>query len=127
MVNSRAMRRRQFLVISAASIGGVLVYSLDRKGFRLAAQDRPAGSLRIPLRFFTEREALIVAAAASRIFPSDDTGPGAREAGVAIYIDLRVRTAETATATHTDHSKRTRPGNSDTRVKQRRRKFTAKG
>jgi len=25
-----AMRRRQFLVLSAASIGGVLVYSLDR-------------------------------------------------------------------------------------------------
>jgi gluconate 2-dehydrogenase gamma chain len=43
--------------------------------------------VRIPLRFFTESEALIVAAAASRIFPSDDSGPGAREAGVAIYID----------------------------------------
>jgi gluconate 2-dehydrogenase gamma chain len=84
------MKRRQFLVLSAASIGGVMVYSLDRKGFRLAAQDRPAGSLRIPLRFFTESEALIVAAAASRIFPSDDTGPGAREAGVAIYIDRQL-------------------------------------
>ena len=46
--------------------------------------------MRIPLRFFDESEALIVAAAASRIFPSDDSGPGAREAGVVIYIDRQL-------------------------------------
>jgi gluconate 2-dehydrogenase gamma chain len=82
------MRRREFLTLSAASIGGVLVYSLDRKVSRLSAQ---AGqSIRIPLRFFSQAEALIVAAATSRIFPSDDAGPGAREAGVAIYIDKQL-------------------------------------
>jgi len=80
------MRRRQFLVLSTASIGGVLVCSLDRRVFRLAAQDQPPQSIRVPLRFFTEPEALIVAAAASRIFPSDDSGPGAREAAVAILF-----------------------------------------
>jgi gluconate 2-dehydrogenase gamma chain len=82
------MRRRQFLVLSAASIGGVLVYSLDRRGVRLSAQENK--TIRIPLRFFTQAEALIVAAAASRIFPSDDSGPGAREAGVVIYIDRQL-------------------------------------
>ena len=67
------MRRRQFLVLSAASVGGVLVYSLDRKVSRLSAQDKPTDTANsIPLRFFTEDEALIVAAAASRIFPSDE-------------------------------------------------------
>ena len=81
------MRRRQFLTLSAASLGGVLVYSLDRKGSLLTSQ---AKRLRIPLRFFDESEALIVAAAASRIFPTDDSGPGAREAGVAIYIDRQL-------------------------------------
>ena len=81
------MRRRQFLTLSAATIGGVLVYSLDRKASLLTAQHKP---LRIPLRFFTETEALIVAAGASRIFPSDETGPGAREAGVAIFIDRQL-------------------------------------
>ena len=76
------MRRRQFLVLSAASIGGVLVYSLDRRGVRLSAQEKK--SVRIPLRFFSQAEALIVAAAASRIFPSDDSGPGPFDrAGVA--------------------------------------------
>lgn len=82
-----AMRRREFLTLSAATIGGVLVYSLDRKAFRLCAQEKP---VRIPLRFFTEEQALIIAAAASRIFPGDDTGPGAREAGVVIYIDRQL-------------------------------------
>ena len=81
------MRRRQFLTISASTIGGVLVYSLDRKASRIAGQEKP---LRIPLRFFDEAEALIVAAAASRIFPSDESGPGAKEAAVVIYIDRQL-------------------------------------
>jgi gluconate 2-dehydrogenase gamma chain len=82
------MRRREFLTLSAASVGGVLVYSLDRKVSRLSAQT--GQSLRIPLRFFSQSEALIIAAAASRIFPSDEAGPGAREAGVVVYIDRQL-------------------------------------
>lgn len=35
----------------------------------------------------TRHEALTVAAAAARLFPSDDLGPGAPEAGVVYYID----------------------------------------
>ncbi len=84
------MRRRQFLVLSAASVGGVLVYSLDRRASRLFAQEKSTQTLKIPLRFFTEDEALIVAAATSRIFPSDDSGPGAKEAGVVIFIDRQL-------------------------------------
>jgi gluconate 2-dehydrogenase gamma chain len=84
------MRRRQFLVLSAASVGGVLVYSLDRRASRIFAQEKSTQTLKIPLRFFTEEEALIVAAAAARIFPTDDSGPGAKEAGVVIYIDRQL-------------------------------------
>jgi gluconate 2-dehydrogenase gamma chain len=84
----RAMRRRQFLTLSAASIGGALVYSLDRGVLRLSTQANQ--SIRIPLRFFSQAEALVVAAAASRIFPSDEEGPGAGEAGVAVYIDRQL-------------------------------------
>jgi len=87
LLHTIIMKRRQFLVLSAASIGGALVYSFDRKVSRLTADDR---TIRIPLRFFTEEEALIVAAAASRIFPTDESGPGAREAGVVIYIDRQL-------------------------------------
>jgi gluconate 2-dehydrogenase gamma chain len=82
------VRRRHFLTLYVASIGGVFVYSLDREVFRLSG---PADqSIRIPLRFFSQAEALIVAAAASRIFPSDEAGPGAQEAAVAVYIDRQL-------------------------------------
>ena len=37
--------------------------------------------------FFTRHEALTVAAAAARIFPTDELGPGATEAGVVYYVD----------------------------------------
>lgn len=81
------MDRRQFLTVSAASIGGLLVYSFDGKLLRVSADDKP---LHIPLRFFDEEEARIVAAATERIFPSDETSPGANEAGVVIYIDRQL-------------------------------------
>src|SRR5262245_10394810 len=88
MICCRAMRRREFLTMSARSIGGVLVYSLDRQVSRHSPES--SQSIRIPLRFFSQPEALIVAAAASRIIPSDETGPGAQEAGVAVYIDRQL-------------------------------------
>ena len=85
------MRRREFLTLSATTLGGVLVYSLDGKASLLNGQGKAkAKAVRIPLRFFTEEEAVIVAAAAARIFPSDESGPGAKEAGVAIYIDRQL-------------------------------------
>src|ERR1700739_3877262 len=82
------MRRREFLTLSTTSIGGVFVYSLDREVSRLSQLGNQP--IRIPLRFFSQAEARIVAAAASRIFPSDEMGPGAREAGVAVYIDRQL-------------------------------------
>lgn len=82
------MRRRRFLTISATALGGSLIYTLDRTPVRVHAQD--AQKIRVPLRFFDERGALIVAAAAARIFPADASGPGANEAGVVIYIDRQL-------------------------------------
>ena len=82
--------RRRFLTLSATTVGGLLVYTLDRKPLRVHAQE---SQLKIPLRFFTEDEALAIAAAAARIFPSDESGPGANEAGVVIYIDRQLASA----------------------------------
>jgi len=81
------MRRREFITIPAGALGGLLVYTLARKPFRVEAQGT---TVRVPLRFFTEAEATVVAAAAERIFPSDAGGPGATEAGVVIYIDRQL-------------------------------------
>lgn len=43
--------------------------------------------MREPLLFFNEADAETIEAATARIFPSDELGPGAREAGVVIYLD----------------------------------------
>ena len=97
----RRSPRRRFLTLSATTLGGLLVYTLDRKPSRVQAQDK---TIRVPLRFFTEDEALAIAAAAARIFPSDESGPGATEAGVVIYIDRQL-----ASAYGRDHYRYTQP------------------
>lgn len=80
------MKRREMLVIPARTLGGVLLYTLAKEPIRLNAQ----GDAKVPLRFFTAAEARAVEAAAARILPSDETGPGAREAGAVIYIDRQL-------------------------------------
>src|SRR5512132_4003260 len=85
--------RRHFLTVSATTLGGALVYTFDRKPGRVHAQGAQAGAVKIPLRFFTEEEALAIAAAAARIFPRDESGPVANEAGVVIYIDRQLAAA----------------------------------
>lgn len=84
------MRRRQFITLSAQAVGGVLVYSLAREPLLIPSS---AQSIKVPLRFFQADEALDVAAAAARIMPSDESGPGASEAGVIIYIDRQLASA----------------------------------
>jgi len=85
------MKRREFLAVPAATIGGTLLYTLSREPLRLQAQTGGKdGMVKVPLRFFTAEEAKVVAAACERIFPSDASGPGATEAGVVIYIDRQL-------------------------------------
>ena len=86
-------RRRHFLHLLATSIGGTLTYTLNRQPQLQAQDESPTATLRIPLRFFTEPQALTIAAAASRIFPSDASGPGASEANVVVYIDRQLASA----------------------------------
>jgi gluconate 2-dehydrogenase gamma chain len=78
------MKRREFISIPLKSLGGLLVYSLAGLPIQLNSAE---GTLNVPLRFFTAKEARIISAACERIFPSDDSGPGAKEAAVIIYID----------------------------------------
>lgn len=82
------VRRREFITIPAKTLGGVLMYTLAREPFRLQAAEE--GDVKIPLRFFTKAEAVVVGAACDRIFPSDESGPGAKEAGAVIYIDRQL-------------------------------------
>jgi gluconate 2-dehydrogenase gamma chain len=81
------MKRREFLTIPAGALGGTLLYTLAREPLRLEAQE---GTVKVPLRFFTAAEARVISSACERIFPSDASGPGAKEAGVVIYIDRQL-------------------------------------
>ena len=85
------MKRREFLTVPAAALGGTLLYTLAREPIRLQAQTGGKdGMVKVPLRFFTAEEARVVVAACERIFPSDGAGPGATEAAVVIYIDRQL-------------------------------------
>jgi gluconate 2-dehydrogenase gamma chain len=81
------MKRRQFIELSAQSIGGLLIYSLAGEPILLNGQE---GTIKVPLRFFTEQEAKVIIAACERIFPADESGPGATQANAMVYIDRQL-------------------------------------
>ena len=81
------MKRREFVELSANLLGGVLIYSLAGAPSVLSAHE---GRIRVPLRFFTGKEAKVVMAACERIFPADESGPGATQAGAMVYIDRQL-------------------------------------
>ncbi len=80
------MKRREFILFPAKALGGAVLYSLVGELISADAEDR----VKVPLRFFTEEEAKIIQAAAARIIPTDECGPGATEAGVVVYIDRQL-------------------------------------
>src|ERR1700742_3970335 len=80
------MRRREFILVPAKALSGLVLSSLVGELIPAAAQD----TVKVGLRFFTAAEAKVVQAACERIFPSDENGPGASEAGVVIYIDRQL-------------------------------------
>jgi gluconate 2-dehydrogenase gamma chain len=77
------MTRRRLLisgmagVVSASAIGGLAA----------AAPAAEAATVTPRLRFFTTYESKLVTSMAEVIWPTDDLGPGAKEAGVTFYID----------------------------------------
>jgi gluconate 2-dehydrogenase gamma chain len=80
------VKRREFILIPAKALGGLVLYSLVGELVPAPAED----GIKVPLRFFTASEAQVIQAASERIFPTDDSGPGATEAGVVIYIDRQL-------------------------------------
>ncbi|MGH8325466.1 MAG: gluconate 2-dehydrogenase subunit 3 family protein [Steroidobacteraceae bacterium] len=81
------MRRREFIELSARSLGGLLIYSLAGAPRVVSAG---AGKVKVPLRFFTQQEAKVIIAACERVFPADESGPGATQAGAMVYIDRQL-------------------------------------
>jgi len=84
------MRRREFVIIPIGALGGSLLRSLAEPLDRIARVEVANALATLPLRFFTAAEARIVTAACERIFPRDEQGPGATDAGVVVYIDRQL-------------------------------------
>jgi gluconate 2-dehydrogenase gamma chain len=74
------MKRREFILVPVRIAGGAIAASLAAE-----AQKVP-----VSLRFFSAVEAKAIEAAAERVIPADENGPGATDAGVVIYIDRQL-------------------------------------
>jgi gluconate 2-dehydrogenase gamma chain len=87
--------RRIFLKNSGLTVGGLVLGGAVGSLFRNPESDvkteqneqAPTANPNAALMFFYPDEYQTTAAAAERIFPKDDLGPGAMELNAAIYID----------------------------------------
>jgi len=81
------MKRREFIALPAKCLGGLLVYTMAGLLIHI---NEAEGTVSLALQFFTAAEARTIAAACERIFPNDESGPGATQASVIIYIDRQL-------------------------------------
>lgn len=92
---SQRMSRRKFLTRSGYAVGGVVLggllgYLIPKEGAKPATPPAPqkqVANYNEALMFFTQEQYAITQAAVERIFPADDNGPGAKDLGVAFFID----------------------------------------
>jgi len=98
--NPESPSRRKFIknsgiVVGGFALGGVLGSLLPRGGKDETTEpppedkkeSKPAEGFTYALMYFTPEQFKIVEAATERIFPADDNGPGAKDLGVAFFID----------------------------------------
>lgn len=87
------MTRRKFLAASGYTVGGALLggalgYFAPKSKAPAPAPAAPAESnYNEALMYFNQEQFAITQAAAERIFPADENSPGAKELGVAFFID----------------------------------------
>jgi gluconate 2-dehydrogenase gamma chain len=88
---------RRILLLAGASLlaitAGARAYGRSIVGgvpWTRGKADAPASINAGPWEFFTQSEADFIDAAVARLIPADDLGPGAREAGVAVFLDRQL-------------------------------------
>ncbi|WP_248924706.1 gluconate 2-dehydrogenase subunit 3 family protein [Paenibacillus hamazuiensis] len=90
-MSRRSFIRNTGLVLGGAVVGGALGVFLKKTPQAAPAPAPAAGTeprnFNRALMFFTPEQFAICEAAVERIFPADDNGPGAKELGVAFFID----------------------------------------
>lgn len=83
----RATLSRRELLKRVGIVGAAAMVPPEAHALAASSQARNAAPVREALETFTVAEAATVDAIAARLIPSDDNGPGAREARAAHYID----------------------------------------
>jgi gluconate 2-dehydrogenase gamma chain len=103
-LTARRLSRRRFLAasastgVAAASVAGTLASAAAAQpastdahaSHALAEQQQASNPLSDGFSYFNTFQAQIVNAAAARIIPTDENGPGAVEAGVVYFIDRQL-------------------------------------
>jgi len=83
--------RRELLKTSAAAGSAAIISWLaPRKAFAQDERLLPPPVSPGSFTYFTQSEVVFLDAAVSRLIPADDLGPGAKEAGVAFFIDQQM-------------------------------------
>jgi gluconate 2-dehydrogenase gamma chain len=86
-----SISRRKFIKNTSYTVGGLAVGgilgSLLPLGTAKNKKDTKAQNFNQALMYFTPEQYQVCEAAVERIFPKDDHGPGAKDLGVAFYID----------------------------------------
>ncbi len=84
--------RRDFITVPAKGVSAAVIAALGASLIepQTAQAATPETYLKVPLRFFTAKQAALIEAACERIMPADESGPGAKDAGVVIYIDRQL-------------------------------------
>ena len=82
--------RRIFLTLSGATALAPAAGDAVQRAAALAAAHAPPSNAAAGYLFFNAPEAAFVEAAVLRLIPADDLGPGAKEAGAALFIDRQL-------------------------------------
>jgi gluconate 2-dehydrogenase gamma chain len=89
--NPESLSRRKFIRNTSYTVGGLAVGgvlgSLIPLGTAKNHKEKKAENFNQALMYFTPQQYQITEDATERIFPKDKHGPGAKELGVAFYID----------------------------------------
>ncbi|WP_313800804.1 gluconate 2-dehydrogenase subunit 3 family protein [Cytobacillus sp.] len=92
---NESLSRRRFLKSSGIAIGGLavggalgsLIPFKEKTNVDKVKNVSKAENYNLALMYFTQEQFRMVEAATERIFPADDNGPGAKDLGVAFFID----------------------------------------
>src|SRR5258708_2105383 len=87
-----ALTRRGFLGLGGAGLAGIVVGGAVGYALHQTSTAAPVEA-KLPLMYFNDAQFKAVEALTERIFPADSTGPGAKDARVANYIDRAMNEA----------------------------------